>query len=276
MHRIAVIIPSGDNTREDSLSGLLADLRQQTRPPQEIEIVHGVSPSGRARNLGIERTKADFLVFIDDDVRLGNEFVLESLLKVLLEDSQVGLVGTAQLLPEDSSPFQRKCAQQIPRSQSALVSRVTESDIVTTACCMARRCDLARLGNFHDRILRGVDPELRNRYRQGGFKIVVAPNVWHHHPMPSSFGALLRIAYRNGYSSAFAQRHFPETVFYNPEGHVGQFEARPSLTKRVVARAWRMVGALLSGRLEGLSYDLAYALGYLRFRLFTATTQQHR
>ena len=267
MPDIAVVIPSGDRTRDDSLSGLLEDLKNQTIPPREIEIVRGVSPNGRARNQGIEKTSCEYLVFLDDDVRLGSPDVLEKLVNALQQPG-VGLSGTSQLLPADSTAFQRRCAEEISRSQSPVVEVLTDSDMVTTQCCATRRDVLAGLGNFHDKILRGVDPELRHRYREAGLRIVIAPQAWHYHPMPSSWKALWKMAYRNGYSSAFAQKHFPETVLFNPEGHVDQFQARPSLPSRVSRRFLGLLKALVTGRVGGLVYDLAYASGYFRYRLF--------
>lgn len=266
MPEVAVIIPSGDNTRDDSLQGLLQDLERQTVVPCQIEVVRGVAPNGHARNTGVGRTRAPYLVFLDDDVRLGSDDVIEKLVAAL-DEPGVGLSGTSQLLPQNSSSFQRRCAAQISRSQSPVVDVLTDSDMVTTQCCATRRDVLERLGGFHPKILRGVDPELRHRYRQAGLRIVIVPNAWHYHPMPASWKALWKMAYRNGYSSAFAQKHFPETVLFNPEGHVDRFEARPSLAKRLLRRSGGLLGALLTGRWGGLVYDLAYAAGYLRFRL---------
>lgn len=266
MADVAVVIPSGDRTRDDSLAGLLEDLERQSLRPREIEIVRGVAPNGRARNVGVERTTSEYLVFLDDDVRLGSHDVLEKLVAALNEPG-VGLSGTAQQLPNDSSSFQKRCAEQIPRSKSEVVTRLTDSDMVTTQCCATKRVELARLGNFHDKILRGVDPELRNRYREAGLRIVIAPDIWHYHPMPANWRALWKMAYRNGYSSAYAQRHFPETVLYNPDGHVGEFQPRRSLRTRIADRTWGFLKAILRAQWCGLTYDLAYAAGYLRCRL---------
>ena len=265
MPDVAVIIPSGDRSRDDSLRGLLGDLERQTLKPAQIEIVRGVSPNGHARNTGWARTHSEYLVFLDDDVRLGSDDVLEKLVAAL-QDPEVGLTGTSQLLPRDSTPLQRSWAEQISRSQSPVVEVLTDSDMVTTQCCATRRDVLERLGGFHSKILRGVDPELRHRYRQAGLRICIVPGVWHYHPMPACWRALWKMAYRNGYSSAFAQKHFPETVLFNPEGHVDQFEARPSLVSRVTRRGLGLLRALLGGRWGGLVYDVAYAAGYLRCR----------
>lgn len=266
MADVAVVIPSNDNTRDESLAGLLDDLKKQTIQPREIAVIRGITPNGRARNAGIGQTTAEYLVFLDDDVRLGSVDVIQKLLEALA-DPGVGLSGTAQQLPSNSSKFQRECAKQIPRSQSDIVQHTTDSDMVTSQCFATKRSVLAGLGNFHDKILRGVDPELRDRYRKAGLRIVIAPNVWHYHPMPATLTALWKMAFRNGYSSAYAQVNFPDTVLYNPEGHVDRFQARPSLLWRLQARLKTALRAVTLGHWSGLTYDLAYTLGYFQCRL---------
>lgn len=267
--QLAVVIPAGGE-RGDNLPLLLEDVARQSLAAAEVEVVCGVAPNGRARQTGAEATSSEFLIFLDDDVRLGSPEVFARLIGALQSDSRLGLVGTAQQLPADSTSFQRACARQIARSESPIVTKLTPSDMVTTQCCAMRRAVLEEVGGFHTQIRRGVDPELRQRVRRAGYDIAVVPHAWHYHPAPSSFSALWRLAFRDGDASAFAQRHYPETVFYNPEGHVDQFEARPPLWKRL---GWRVLGflrRLFRGELQGLTYDLAYLLGYTRAR-FTRT-----
>jgi glycosyltransferase involved in cell wall biosynthesis len=263
MNTVSVIIPSGDASRSDNLELLVADLRAQTLPPNEIEIVRGIAPNGRARNGGVEKTTGEILVFLDDDVRLGTPDIIHSFVDHLTHCPGLGLVGTSQLLPPQSTAFQRRCAQQIPRSRSPVMNSLTESDMVTTQCCAIRRATLAEVGGFHDRIIRGVDPELRGRVRQAGYRIAVVPHAWHYHPMPHTLRALLRMAWRNGAASAYARKHFPETVLFNPEGHVAVFEARPSLPSRVLRNLGRLSLSVLTGHWYGTLYGLAYAGGNL-------------
>ncbi|CAN0023491.1 unnamed protein product [Phaeothamnion confervicola] len=262
---IAVVIPSGDSRRDTSLALLIKDAQQQTSGVDEIEVVRGVSPNGRARNQGVENTRSDLLIFLDDDIRLGSNDVFEKFARAL-EIPGVGMVGTSQLLPPDSSNFQKRCARQIPRSQSAIVESLTNSDMVTTQCCALRRDVLESIGGFNGEILRGVDPELRHRVRQAGLRVAVVANAWHYHPMPETWRALIEMAYRNGYASAFAQRHFPETVLFNPEGHVDKFEARPPLLQRLLRRAKELASRIATGQDCGIVYDLAYAAGFLQSR----------
>jgi glycosyltransferase involved in cell wall biosynthesis len=263
MNTVSIVIPSGDNSRSRNLDLLVADLKAQTLLPSEIEIVRGVSPNGRARNVGVEKTTGEILVFLDDDVRLGSSGILRSFVDHLLEEPMLGMVGTSQRLPPDSTHFQRRCASQISRSESPVVGTLTDSDMVTTQCCAMRRAVLKEVGGFHDQIIRGVDPELRHRLRQAGYRIAVIPEAWHYHPMPRSLPVLLRMAWRNGAASAYARTHFPETVLFNPEGHVSEFESRPPLMRRVLRNAGMLLMDTTYGRWYGALYGLAYAGGNL-------------
>lgn len=263
---ISVVIPSGTAERDSSLEKLIEDARSQDYSPLEIEVVRGISPNGNARNQGITRTRGDILIFLDDDVRLGSQNVFSTLVSALQQPG-VGLVGTSQLLPLDSTPFQKRCAEQIARSQSTLVEKLTDSDMVTTQCCAIRRDLLEKIGGFHPRILRGVDPELRHRVRKAGYRIAIAPKVWHYHPMPQTLQALCRLAWRNGHASSFAQQKFPETVLFNPEGHVSEFNAKPSLLTRLLRRTRELTEHFWRGSLYGIIYDLSYTMGYIQQRL---------
>ena len=137
--RLAVVIPSGDASRNRNLEKLLEDLQARTRPPDEVEVVRGVRPNGHARNVGASHTTAEILVFLDDDVRLGSPEVLSVLANILASQPDVGLVGTAQQLPPGSTVFQRAAPRDIARSQSSIVDVLTDSDMVTPVLAIAAR-----------------------------------------------------------------------------------------------------------------------------------------
>lgn len=270
MATVSVIIPTWGDKRSRNVENLLVDLHKQTLKPTSVELVRNVAPNGRARNVGAARTSSEVLVFLDDDVRLGHECVLESLVRAL-ERPDFGLVGTSQLLPPDSSDFQRSLARQLTRSQSQVVNAFLDSDMVTTQCCAIRRDVFERLGGFHEGLLRGVDPEFRHRVRGSGLRIVVVPDVWHFHPVPGSLQQLARLAFRDGYSSAQVAQRYPEAVLYNPEGHVGEFEARQGPLVRYARRLLGVVRQVVAGQWLGALYGSVYVAGYLWAVLRTPT-----
>lgn len=256
---LAVVIPSLDGAAPP---GLLTDLESQTMPPAQIEVVSGVRPSGRARNEGAGRVRAEVLVFLDADVRLGGPEVLERLVLALRREPTLGMVGSAQQLPPDSNGFQRACARQLPRMICPVVAVLTDSDMATTACCAIPRKVFEELGGFDPDIPRGVDPEFRHRLRLRGYRVAVAPGAVHYHPPPAGPWELARTAFRNGRAAAVVARLSPEAVLDTPDGHVGSFAPRTELQGRLARKARALLLALRQGAFLRLGYELAYLAGY--------------
>lgn len=212
--RISIVVPSLSGRADP----LLASLAGQTRRPAEVEVVRGVAPSGRARNLGADRTTGEVLVFIDDDASLGDTDMLARLVAPL-DDTGIGAVGAAKLLPPGSSWFQRMVARQVPRIEHPAVAELTESNPpigrhgytdVTTTCCAIRRDVFEACGGFDEQLVRGVDSELLYRLRMAGYRLVVAPATWVHHPAPASLRALLVKHFRYGTGYAQEVKRHPE------------------------------------------------------------------
>src|SRR5215208_797824 len=122
--RVTIIIPSWSGEVER----VMASIRRQTFDDYEVDIVRGVSPAARARNVGAQRSKADILVFIDDDAFFGNSRVLETLVDVLDRDPQIAVVGTSKLVPKNASLLQRAIARQVPRMFYPVVPTHQESN----------------------------------------------------------------------------------------------------------------------------------------------------
>lgn len=104
--KISIIIPS--RNREFYLCDLLDDLDKQTLPADEIIVIdqsdvpyaglsctqiidEGVGPC-RARNIGLAAASGDIFVFLDDDVRINEEF-LEIITTPILNNESKVVVG---------------------------------------------------------------------------------------------------------------------------------------------------------------------------------------
>lgn len=195
---------------------MLASVGRQTLQPEEVEVVTGVRPNGRARNVGLARTRSPVVVFVDDDAVLGSDDTLTRLVEPL-SDTTVGASGCAKLIPPGSSRFQRAVARQVPRIEHPIVARITDSSPplgrhgytdVTTTCCAMRRETIERCGGFDEQLLRGVDSELFYRVRRAGFRLVLAPQAWAWHRAPATVSELVRkhFAYGIGYAQD-VQKH---------------------------------------------------------------------
>lgn len=266
--RASVVIPSRDGDCGGNVPRLLDDLRAQTLSGMEIILVAGVSPQGRAINQGVSQAQGEFLVILDDDSRLPCRDTIERLVRVLREHPDVGMAGASIAQPEDAGLFQRAVARELPRFNMPIVEQITDSDMPCHGCCALRRRVFDEVGGEREFLVRGLDPDLRQRLRAHGYRVVLAPHTQAWHPVPSDWASLARLFYRNGRGSAYAQRHGPE-VLYDTDETVA-WNGRPLKTtfgRRVFRFPLRTMGYLFQGRLLRVFGDVCYLCGYARERL---------
>ncbi len=222
---ISAIIPS----RHGRVEALEAALAAQTRAPDEVVVVVGVSPNGRARNEGVARSRGEILFFIDDDALPGHAELVERVTAPLLAGSARHIAGASKLIPPDSSWFQRWVAREVPRIEHAVVRAALESNPdpphysteLTTTCAAMRRADFEALGGFHPTLRRGVDTEFFVRARRAGFRLLLVANAWTWHPAPATPAALWR-------------KHFLYGV-----GHAQEVAADPARARGLQRHPWR-------------------------------------
>ena len=210
--RIAAIIPCLSATVP---APVLTAIHSQTRHVDELIVVRGVSPNGRARNQGVAQSSAEWLLFVDDDAVLGHPELIDRLFAAA-QQSGVIIAGSARILPLDAPPFQRAVANQVARIVHPVVTHdtITNPDPpsfycdITTTCCMMSRAWFDAVGGFDDNLSRGVDSEffvrarrIATRGRSAGNLLLVA-NTWVYHPAPATLTALWRkhVAYGIGHA----------------------------------------------------------------------------
>lgn len=225
--RVAVIIPmwAGENVP----AALATSLAHQSHPPAEIIVVRGVQPNGRARNQGVAQSQAEWLLFVDDDAVLGHPELIARLLAAA-QHADVGIAGSARLLPPDAPAFQQAVAAQVARIVHPIVASdtITNPDPpsfycnITTTCCLMHRALFLAVGGFDETLTRGVDSEFFVRVRRlTARNIVQAGATWVYHPAPSSIAALWHkhVAYGIGHAQEVrrdARRARAGNYFYTP------------------------------------------------------------
>jgi GT2 family glycosyltransferase len=231
--------------------------------------VKGVTPQGKAINQGASQARGSILLVLDDDSEVADDTVFETLINLLDSDPSIGMAGASIVLSPDASDFQRRGARQFPRFNTPVVSSVTESDLACHGCCAFPMEVFRRVGGEREDILRGLDPDLRERLRKAGYRVVLAPNCRIYHPLPDGWRALVKIFFRNGFGSAYAARFHPDSVYETHEElDAARFQARTTLWYRIVRFPFRLIHALLTGRYQRFAAYSAYAAGYIRGLLF--------
>lgn len=260
---ISVVIPSRDGSRKGNVPKLLEDIQRQTTKPDEIRIIKGESPSSRARNIGAGVSTGDIIVFFDDDVRLGNEHVIENMIRPLLSDRSLGITGASQQIPKDANCFQRRYGAQVNRSTSEIVDTITDSDMATTAAMAVRKEVYWKVGGENESLTRGEDPEFRYRIRKAGYRVVVVPHTWIYHPPPEKLSSALKASFMNGMGSARDGFLNPDLVIEVPEGHVKDFVPKRSLLYRALRGTFKLFKAIFSKKEVFVLVLLSYYAGYL-------------
>jgi GT2 family glycosyltransferase len=260
---VSVVVPTLDGDRGGNVARLVDQLKRQNFQSIEIILSIGESPNGHARNVGTQIARGKYLVFIDDDVILGDDEVIAKLLEPFAELPDIGMTGPAQQIPPEAGRFQRWCANQIPRAQSPIVNEITPSDMVTHMCLAIPKDLFDQIGQESDWLLAGTDPDLRYRVRQAGLQVVVIPNTWAYHPAPHDMGSLLNYAYKKGGYTAWQYRFAKDLMYDCPDGHMGDFQASTSLAFRVARKALNVLREIVQLKPLGLVYDLTYTAGYM-------------
>lgn len=261
--RVSIVIPSRDGYRGGLVPRLLESIERQTYRDREVIVVRGVEPQGRAINQGVRQSRGEIVIVVDDDSRLADERVIASLVACLDSDPKIGMAGASILLDPEASAFQRRAAEQFPRLCTPEVSAITDSDMACHGCCALPRRVFDQVGGEREDILRGLDPDLRVRLRNAGYRVVLAPDARIYHPLPNGWRATLKTFFRNGFGSAYAQKFEPASVYETHESvDARDFQAQRPWAYRIARFPLRLGAAVARGNLIRFVAYTAYAAGY--------------
>lgn len=264
---LSVVIPTSDAHRGGYFPDLLAQIGRQDFRDFELIVVRGDPRQGRAINVGAALARGRYLVTLDDDTSLPDPGTFGTLVRVMESYPDIGMAGGNNTIPPDASPLVRRAMRQIPRRSWEPVQEIADSDLAEHPCVIMRTAEFKAVGGENELMPRGLDPYLRQAFREAGKRVVVVPGVIYHHVPPDSVGGLLRQFFRNGRQAAFANRHYPQWVIETPRDH-GPFRPRVPFPLRVLRFPVRLLRALLTGKPVWFLCETAYALGFAREWVF--------
>lgn len=154
-----------------------------------------------------------------------------------------------------------------------VVERMVDSDLPCHGCIAFPMNFFMEIGMEREDILRGLDPILRVKMRQAGYRVVLVPQTWAYHPLPESLWKFVRTFIRNGMGSAYLQIFYPEINYDTDEKlESGEFIPKRSFAFRVARYPFRLIHSLLTLqwiRFLGYAvYVFGYLTGMVRFGLF--------
>ncbi len=268
---VSVIVPCKyENT---DISALKKDISaQKTAFDTEIIKSCGINPPGKVRNDGVARSKGQVLVFIDCDIRLGNELFLANLVSPLLEDKNIGITCASIRIPPDSSEFQAQYARQSLHAESPILDKLTDVFVASSACCALRRDVFLENKGFNEQIIRGEDSLISFEIKKRGYRVVLAPRTWCYHPQPENIWEVIRINLRNGAGVAFVDTFYPQlNIDVNPEGivYTAKKQNKSQRIKRFINAFFKAVFKLkLLLIISKTTYAAGYFYGLLKCKFF--------
>jgi len=204
-----------------------------------------------------------YLLTLDDDTSLPDPMTFSKLVAVMKTHSKIGIAGGNNVIPADAKPFVRRVMQELPRRSWDPVEKIVDSDLAEHPCLIVRTEEFKLIGGENELIPRGLDPYLRQEFRNIHKRVVVVPGVIYHHLPPDNFNKLMRQFYRNGLQAAFINRNYPQWVIETPPRH-GQFKVKQSLPFRLLRFPMRLLSALITGKPIWFLCEVIYSLGFIR------------
>ena len=259
--KISVIIPTIDANRGGNFLKLLAQVDSQDIEDIEVIVVRGDPRQGRAINTGAALARGKYILTLDDDTSLPDRMTFSKLVAVMESHPDIGIAGGNNAVPADASLFVRRVMQELPRRSWDPVQEITDSDLAEHPCMIMSAEGFKSVGGENELIPRGLDPYLRQQFRNLHKRVVVVPGVIYHHLPPDNFGKLLLQFYRNGRQAAYTHRNFPQWMIETPQRH-GQFKVKQSFFFRIVRFPMRLLSALIIGKPIWFLCEVFYALGF--------------
>ena len=206
--RVSIIVPS----RTGQVDGLRTQLTRQSLRDWELIIQAGTAPAGRARNLGARRTAGRLLIFLDDDVVLGQMDLLERLSAALEARGPWAAMGAVWRVPPGANAFQQRYVREafppeLPPADGREAVEVPWRTI-GTACIAIPRATFQALDGFDDTLLSGEDYEFCYRLHRRGGRVYALTDAWVYHEPPRTLGEAARktLWYERG-NAQVARKH---------------------------------------------------------------------
>ena len=267
IHGHPQVFTTYDAHRSGYFLKLLSQIGSQDFTGFEFIVVRGDPRQGRAINIGAALAQGEYfeyLLTLDEDTCLPDTGTFRKFIAVMEAHPRVGTAGGNSVIPGDASPFLQQVMKQIPRRSWDPVQTVTDSDLAEHPLLMMRREVFIRVGGENELIPRGLDPYLRLKFRQQGFRVVVVPGAYYSHLPPITFPKLIKQFYRNGKQAAFCNKFYPQRVIETPQNHVKNFVERRPFLYKIARFVVNTAKKSFMGHWIYLTASFAYAVGYIR------------
>jgi glycosyltransferase involved in cell wall biosynthesis len=221
--KVSIIIPTKNNA--DILEECLESIRNLDYPKDEVEVIivdgcstdntveiarkygckvvyEEVGTIGGARNVGVEYSNGDYIVFTDADCVVDREWLKNLVMEFI--DERVASVGGPNITPEDDTEFAR-CVGGVlkllsnPGARYAFnIDRVLEVYHNPTCNSAYKRSVFQKIGGFNPKLVTCDDEELDYRIKKKGYGILFTPYARVYHYRKPTWKRFAKMAWNYG------------------------------------------------------------------------------
>jgi GT2 family glycosyltransferase len=171
-----------------STDGSVDELESSFGSDSRIKIVKNSENVGHAEgcNIGARMTRGEYIVFLDSDIEFEAENWLWELVKVMENDSAIGLAQAKIVLAEDKRCLDYVCVAvdalgtwaATYGSKEEMLKKNFEILAASSGCCIVRRELFNQAGGFDaDYFIYDDDTDLSLRVRLLGYRILFVPSA---------------------------------------------------------------------------------------------------
>lgn len=186
--KFSLVIPIAPGRKAE----ILESIKKIKFKKKEFEIIpeYGTNASEN-RNNGADKASGDFLVFLDDDAEI-NEDYLKRIEKFFENFQDAEIVGGPQLTPKTGENFFAKVSGAVLSSnfgafkvnkrytKSSKVYEAGQTDLTSANLCV-KKSSFEKIGGFNKELFPGEDPEFINRAKKNNLKVYYNPDMIVYH-----------------------------------------------------------------------------------------------
>lgn len=213
--KFSIIIPVAPERKVE----ILESLKKLDFPKKEYEIIieNGTNPSNN-RNRGAEKAQGNFLVFLDDDGVVGEDY-LKNLEKFFLLHPEIDIVGGPQLTPKDEKGFAKISgyalsskfgAANVSERYNGRLNLNADECSITSANLACKREVFDKI-KFDTKLFPGEDPKFISDAKKSGFKVATSPDFVIYHRRRPDVRDLMKQVFNYGRVRPLKEK-FTETL----------------------------------------------------------------
>ncbi len=256
--KFSLIIPVAPE-RNAEILGSIRNLDYPTEKFQVI-VIRGRNPSEN-RNKGAEKSTGDFIVFLDDDAVLEDDY-LKKVEEFFEKNKDIDIVGGPQLTPKDDRKFAKISGYALSskfgawkisnRYSAQRLNLDADETMLTSANLICKKAVLKKV-KFDKNLFPGEDPKFISDAKKQNFKVAYNPEIIIYHRRRAGSIGLIKQIFSYGKARPMKESFF-ETLkmpfFFIPSifliyllSLLGVILFNPSITGNVVGMNFKSSGS---------------------------------